>query len=97
MKPIIFKGYDVALNAPKDWLPSRDGECSALPVKIAEYSGHPALLSYWKPNASELRALNEGQSVCLGIVGRSHPPVFLMVDKVEGHAIPDGLIPKGSE
>lgn len=94
MKPVIFKGYDRALNAPKDWKPSRDGECCALPIKIGEYGGHQAMLSFWKPDADELRALNEGYSVCLGVVGHSHPPVFMMVQKVEEHEIPDNLIPK---
>lgn len=94
MKPVIFKGYDGALNAPKDWRPSRDGECAALPVKISEYNGQQALLSYWKPSVEELQALNEGSSVCLGVVGYSHPPVFLMVQRVEEHEIPDSLIPK---
>ena len=95
MKPVIFKGYDVALNAPKDWKPSRDGSCSALCIRRTEYGGHPAMLSYWKPDADELRALNEGYSVCLGIVGQGHPPVFMMVQRVEEHEIPDNLIPKG--
>lgn len=92
MKPVIFKGFDRALNAPKDWKPSRDGECSALPIKVSEYSGHMAMLSYWKPDADELKALNEGYSVCLGVVGGVHPPVFLMVQRVEEYEIPASLL-----
>ena len=94
MKPVIFKGYDLALNAPKGWTPSRDGECAALCVKVSEYASHPLLLSHWKPGAEELRALNEGAAVMLGVVGRQHPPVLMGVQKVEEHEIPDTLIPK---
>jgi hypothetical protein len=97
MKPIIFKGYDVALNAPINWKPSRDGSCSTLCVKCAEYGGHHTMLSYWKPDADELRALNEGFSVCLGVVAYAHPPVFMMVRRVEEHAMPEILIQKQSE
>ena len=94
MRPVIFKGYEIALNAPRDWKPSRDGECSALPIRFSEYGGHRCMLSYWKPTPEELKALNEGYSLCLGVVGAVHPPVFMMVQRVEEHEIPDNLIPK---
>lgn len=94
MKPVIFKGYDIALNAPRGWKPSRDGSCSALPVRITTDGTHRLVQSYWKPDAAELKALNEGYSVCLSIVGHAHPPVQLFVQKVEEHEIPDNLIPK---
>jgi len=97
MKPVIFKGYDLALNAPKDWKPSRDGECSTLCVRFSEYGGLPSQLSYWKPDAAELKALNEGYSVCLGVVGLTHPPVFMMVQKVEEHELPDFLKINGED
>jgi hypothetical protein len=47
-----------------------------------------------RPDAAELKALSEGYSVCLSIVGDAHPPVMLFVQKVEEHEIPDNLIPK---
>jgi hypothetical protein len=94
MKPVIFKGFDVALNAPKGWKPTRDGSCAALPVRVTNNGQHDLLQSYWKPDAEELRALNEGHSVCLSVVGLSHPPVWLSVQKIEEHQIPDTLIPR---
>jgi hypothetical protein len=94
LKPVIFKGYDVALNAPRDWKPSRDGSCSALPVRFTSDGTHAMIQSFWKPDAAELKALNEGYSVCLSIVGHSHPPVMMHVQKVEEHEIPDNLIPR---
>ncbi len=94
MKPVIFKGFDLALNAPKGWKPSRDGSCSALPVRITSDGTHPMIQSYWKPDDEELKALNDGFSVCLSVVGTSHPPVMLFVQKVEEEPIPETLIPR---
>lgn len=94
MKPLIFKGYTQALNAPRDWTPSRDGMCSALPVRVTHDGRHQLIQSYWKPDAAELKALNEGYAICLNVIGYTHPPVEMLVQKVEEHEIPDNLIPK---
>lgn len=91
MKVVIFKGYDIALNAPRDWKPSRDGACAALPVRVTSDGRHDLLQSYWKPDAAELKALNEGYSICLSVVGRVHPPVMMHVQKVEEHELPASL------
>jgi hypothetical protein len=35
--------------------------------------------SFWKPNENELKALNDGAMISLGILGVQHPPVMLTV------------------
>lgn len=40
------------------------------------------MISVWKPTADEVKVINEGGSVCLGIIGTSHPPVWVWA---QGH------------
>jgi hypothetical protein len=69
---------------------------SASPLSHAERLGALArlALALYASLSPELKALSEGYSVCLSIVGDAHPPVMLFVQKVEEHEIPDNLIPK---
>lgn len=66
------------LGAPKGW---DQGElpCSALPITRTSFEGQPAMLSYWRPDAAELAALNKGGLVVLHVIGGMHPPVALGV------------------
>lgn len=54
--------------------------CSALPVTRTHFGDLPAVLSYWRPDADELAALNAGCAVRLWVVGATMPPVLLDVD-----------------
>jgi hypothetical protein len=64
------------LGAPSDM---QDGSCSALPVAYQETEYGTFALSFWKPDAAELAALNAGGAVVLGVraIGRQHPVVFM--------------------
>ena len=71
---------NAVLGAPKGW--DQDAlPCNALPITRTECDGHPAVVSFWKPTAEELQALNEGRPVALWVVGETMPPVALMVDQ----------------
>ena len=69
---------NAVLGAPKGWDQSQL-PCSALPITRTDMDGLPAVVSFWKPTADELKALNAGQSVALWIVGGTMPPVSLTV------------------
>jgi hypothetical protein len=84
--------YSAVFNAPRDWKPSRDGECAALPAVIVQESGAQYLRSYWKPSAEELCALHQGQVITLDIMGLKHPIVRVGVDQVEEMPIPKEIL-----
>lgn len=55
--------------------------CSALAITRVEYAGGvQGILSWWKPTGEELKLLNEGKSVRLGVLGVTHPPVYVGVE-----------------
>lgn len=70
------------LGAPAGW---DQGElpCNALPATRTHVGGLPAVLSYWRPDAEELAALNACGAVCLWVVGATMPPVMLDVESLE--------------
>lgn len=76
MRAIEFEGYNLLLNPPAN---SERGSCGALPV----FRYPDRLCSVWKPDADELAALVDGAHICLSILGQSHPPVMLHVQKFE--------------
>ena len=82
MEPVQFKGQQRFLGAPRGW-DQDDTECVALPVKLSEVNGLPALTSYWKPTPEELAALNAGELVKFTIIGSGQPPVLLEVERCE--------------
>ena len=59
-----------------------DDECHALRVRVerVQFEGGEALqfVSAWHPTPEELKRLNEGAAVYLGVVGHQ-PPVWLQV------------------
>lgn len=67
------------LGAPAGW---DQGElpCNSLPVTRTHIGDLPAVLSYWRPDADELAALNAGGAIRLWVVGATMPPVMLDVD-----------------
>ncbi|WP_194720810.1 hypothetical protein [Noviherbaspirillum malthae] len=70
---------NAVLGAPAGW-DQKQLPCSALPVTRTDWDGVPAVLSFWKPTAEELAALNAGGSVVLWVAGQTMPPVALTVD-----------------
>jgi len=60
-----------------------DKECFSLRVRVerVEFEGGMTtqFVSAWYPTPDELKRLNEGAAVHLGIVGGGHPPVWLAV------------------
>jgi hypothetical protein len=40
--------------------------------------------SYWQPNEAERKAIAEGALVMFQCWGRTHPPVYIGVDGIEG-------------
>ncbi len=78
----IIKGFTNVLGKPPNWdenIP--DAECSDLHIRASKFADNVWLYeSAWEPTPEELRVLNEGGSVVLGIVG-SQPPVRLGVEE----------------
>lgn len=56
-------------------------ECGALPVTRVEVEGHPAMVSFWQPNASDLEALAKGGKIMLWVYGAAHPVVAVGVEQ----------------
>lgn len=75
-----IEGCTRILGAPRDWDHSK-GECEGLPVVDFETEHGPMMMSAWKPNADDLKALNEGKPILLMIYGRSHPVVSVAVQR----------------
>lgn len=79
MNKVQHPSNNHVLGAPAGW---NQGEvpCSALAVTRVSYDGLAAVVSYWRPDAEELAALNAGGCVALSVVGSTMPPVMLTVD-----------------
>ncbi len=43
----------------------------------------PVVQSFWKPDAEELKAINEGHPILLQVVGRTHPPLLVAVSAIK--------------
>lgn len=78
MTPQTIANATRELGKPVDWDESK-GECKLLAVRDETHICGNVMVSEWKLSADELRALNEGGSVLLYVVGKSHPPVSLDV------------------
>lgn len=100
MKIVIPKEFDFALNAPKNWKPSRDGACAALPVRCILFDNQdnsydvrqPGFQSFWRPTTEELELLKAGHCITLFVIGSSHPVVALGVEQVEEQIIPKEIL-----
>lgn len=63
------------------------------PLPVADKllaDGTPCMFTVWHPTPEELKALNSGGHITLGILGQSHPPVMLYVADADGAHVPDG-------
>ena len=67
------------LGAPKNW--NQDQlECGALPVTDMRIEGQPVMVSFWSPDADDLRKLAAGGKIMLYVYGTAHPPVAIDVE-----------------
>ena len=78
MQKIQHPSNNSVLRAPAGWNRG-DLPCNALPITCTHVGDLPAVLSYWRPDAGELAALNAGGAVRLWVVGATMPPVMLDV------------------
>lgn len=75
MKPLPIEGHTRRMTAPANWDSSVQGNCGELEIIDAD----GIMFSAWKPTEAELKRLNEGAPVVLGIMGTTHPVVSLSV------------------
>lgn len=78
MNKTQHKSNNRVLGAPNGW-DQNAVECGALPITDCDFEGVPAVASYWRPTAEELKALNDGGLVVLFVLGRTMPPVAIDV------------------
>lgn len=70
------------LGAPADW-DGKDMSCCVLPILDVHTAEGNFMVSAWEPTPAELRAMQAGHSVNLGIRGSSHPVVFVNVPEAD--------------
>lgn len=76
MKSIEFEGQNIMLMPPPNM---ERGTCGQLPA-YRDPDGR--LISVWKPDADDLKAIAEGAHILLHVWSGSHPPVALSVQKM---------------
>lgn len=79
MRPTQHSSNTRVLGAPVGW---DQGElpCSALAITEADMNGVPCVVSFWRPDAADLAALNAGGTIALSICGRTMPPAAVYVE-----------------
>ena len=76
----VITGWNAAPGAPANWDPERDGDCGALPIRVARDGDRVAWCeSAWEPTPQELEMLNAGGSLILRVCGWQ-VPVALYVE-----------------
>lgn len=79
MRYIQHPSNNKVLGAPGGW-DQKAIECGALPVTVTELEGHAVMVSFWKPDATDLAKLAQGGSISLWIYGQQHPVVAVGVE-----------------
>lgn len=74
MKPIQHWSCTRVLAAP---LGVPIEECKPLAVTDMILDGHRQVVSFWMPDAEELRQLNEGYPIAVCVQGVTHPPIII--------------------
>lgn len=74
MRYVQHPSNNFVLGAPKGW-DQKELPCGALPVTRTEVEGKPVMVSFWRPDAADLAALNRGEAVTLWVYGETHPVV----------------------
>ena len=70
---------NAVLGAPKNW-DQNTLECRPLAITHTNWSGLPAVVSFWRPSKEDLEKLNNGALVAVWIAGMTVPPMFLAVE-----------------
>jgi len=83
MNKVQHPSNNGVLGAPAGW-DQKELPCDALPITRTTFGGVPAIQSYWKPDAAELRQLNAGACVVLSVIGQTMPPVAVGVENKDG-------------
>jgi hypothetical protein len=78
MRFIQHTSNNGVLGAPPGW-DQKELPCGALPITRTEIDGHAVMVSFWKPDADELAALQAGKAVALLVYGNVHPVVAISV------------------
>lgn len=79
MLPTNFPESNAVLGPPQGM---SEEECSSLfTLRSKDESGHPVVVSCWKPTRDELEALNAGRPLWLVVLGQTMPPVYLTTDR----------------
>ncbi|WP_219209206.1 hypothetical protein [Variovorax boronicumulans] len=79
MRPTQHPSNTRVLGAPAGWK-QEELPCSALAITDVQVDGMPHVVSFWKPDAADLAALNAGGSIALWIVGQTMPPASVAVE-----------------
>lgn len=75
MTPAIPTNANIIFGRPLNWDEEKDGPC--LDVHAVKENG--IISTIWTPNEAELKSLNEGGFVLLGIFCNQMPPVAIGV------------------
>lgn len=79
MRPTQHTSNTRVLGAPAEW-DQNELPCGALAITDVVWEGVPSLVSFWRPDAADLAALNAGGLIALSICGDRMPPVALFVE-----------------
>ena len=80
MNRVQHHSNNAVLGAPAGW-DQKELPCGALPITRTKVEGLPVVMSYWRPTAEELLALNTGAVIELCVVGHTMPPVSIGVNR----------------
>lgn len=79
MLPVNHNTANRVLRAP----PGQEDDVIAIQVRDDMSGVYPTVVSFWKPNAAELAALNVGAVVTCSVMGRTMPPIYIGVENAE--------------
>lgn len=80
MDIVRLKNPTRILGAPQNWDHEKSGPCGALPIiDQPDASGLNFMVSFWRPTAEEIEALQRGATIQLHIEGFIHPVVAMAV------------------
>lgn len=75
MTPAVPTNYNSRYGKPANWDEAKDGQC----LEVFAYTDNGVISTLWTPDADELKALNEGGCVLLGVMCGFMPPVVVGV------------------
>lgn len=93
MRSTLTRNANANYQPPRNWDEETLGTCGDLQVRVDSYRGIQDMVSTWKPDAEDLRKLNEGGVIELHLLG-PQPPVYMeVVDPVGTVTVPDRRTP----